>query len=215
MSQQLYFVDTPNLSNLITDRNYETQGVISFTNQSKFELTYNRRYTFLLDDFDPVGGENSIPLPSNNGFFYNDFEMQFSSNYTKNYYFNFQTTIGQFYSGNRVSFNTELSYRIQPKFSGSIKFRYDDIYFPSIYTYGKLFLIGPKLEYTFNKKLFWNTFVQYSSKSDNLGINSRLQWRFAPLSDLYLVYNDNYFTYDNLVPRVRSLTFKLTYWLNI
>ncbi len=215
LSQQLYFVDTPNLSNLITDRNYETQGVISFTNQSKFELTYNRRYTFLLDDFDPVGGENSIPLPSNNGFFYNDFEMQFSSNYTKNYYFNFQTTIGQFYSGNRVSFNTELSYRIQPKFSGSIKFRYDDIYFPSIYTYGKLFLIGPKLEYTFNKKLFWNTFVQYSSKSDNLGINSRLQWRFAPLSDLYLVYNDNYFTYDNLVPRVRSLTFKLTYWLNI
>ena len=215
LSQQLYFVDTPNLSNLITDRNYETQGVISFTNQSKFELTYNRRYTFLLNDFDPVGGENSIPLPSNNGFFYNDFEMQFSSNYTKNYYFNFQTTIGQFYSGNRVSFNTELSYRIQPKFSGSIKFRYDDIYFPSIYTYGKLFLIGPKLEYTFNKKLFWNTFVQYSSKSDNLGINSRLQWRFAPLSDLYLVYNDNYFTYDNLVPRVRSLTFKLTYWLNI
>ena len=215
LSQQLYFVDTPNLSNLITDRNYETQGVISFTNQSKFELTYNRRYTFLLDDFDPVGGENSIPLPSNNGFFYNDFEMQFSSNYTKNYYFNFQTTIGQFYSGNRVSFNTELSYRIQPKFSGSIKLRYDDIYFPSIYTYGKLFLIGPKLEYTFNKKLFWNTFVQYSSKSDNLGINSRLQWRFAPLSDLYLVYNDNYFTYDNLVPRVRSLTFKLTYWLNI
>ena len=215
LSQQLYFVDTPNLSNLITDRNYETQGVISFTNQSKFELTYNRRYTFLLDDFDPVGGENSIPLPSNNGFFYNDFEMQFSSNYTKNYYFNFQTTLGQFYSGNRVSFNTELSYRIQPKFSGSIKFRYDDIYFPSIYTYGKLFLIGPKLEYTFNKKLFWNTFVQYSSKSDNLGINSRLQWRFAPLSDLYLVYNDNYFTYDNLVPRVRSLTFKLTYWLNI
>ncbi len=215
LSQQLYFVDTPNLSNLITDRNYETQGVISFTNQSKFELTYNRRYTFLLDDFNPVGGENSIPLPSNNGFFYNDFELQFSSNYTKNYYFNFQTTVGQFYSGNRVSFNTELSYRIQPKFSGSIKIRYDDIYFPSIYTYGKLFLIGPKLEYTFNKKFFWNTFVQYSSKSDNLGINSRLQWRFAPLSDLYLVYNDNYFTYDNLVPRIRSLTFKLTYWLNI
>ena len=93
--------------------------------------------------------------------------------------------------------------------------RYDDIYFPSKYTYGKLFLIGPKFEYTFNKKLFWNTFIQYSSRSDNLGVNSRLQWRFAPLSDFYLVYNDNYFTYNNLVPRVRSLTFKLTYWLNI
>ena len=215
LSQQLSFVDTPNMSNLITDRNYETQGQISFTNQSRFEITYNRRYTFLLDDFDPVGGESSIPLPADSGFFYNDFEMQYSSNYAKNYYFNFKTTLGQFYSGNRVSFNTEFTYRIQPKFSSSVKIRYDDIYFPSTYTYGKLLLIGPKLEYTFNKKLFWNTFIQYSSRSEILAVNSRLQWRFAPLSDFYLVYNDNYFTYDNLIPRVRSLTFKLTYWLNI
>lgn len=29
---------------------------------------------------------------------------------------------------------------------------------------------------------------------DNLGINSRLQWRDAQLSDLYIVYNDNYYT---------------------
>ena len=109
---------------------------------------------FLLDDFDPIGGENVVPLPADKGFFYNDFEMQFNSNYTKNYYFNFKTTLGQFYSGNRVSFNSEITYRIQPKFSSSVKLRYDDIYFPSEYTYGKLFLIGPKLEYTFNKKLF-------------------------------------------------------------
>ena len=73
------------MSNLVTDRNYETKSEISFTNQSKFEISYNRRYTFLLDDFDPVGGENSIPLPSNKGFYYNDFEMQFNSNYSKNF----------------------------------------------------------------------------------------------------------------------------------
>ena len=57
------------MSNLITDRNYETQGAISFTNQSRFEITFNRRYTFLLDDFDPIGGENVVPLPANKGFF--------------------------------------------------------------------------------------------------------------------------------------------------
>ncbi|MFL2591070.1 MAG: DUF5916 domain-containing protein [Flavobacteriaceae bacterium] len=215
LSQQLYLVNKPNLTNLITDRNYETKGEISFMNQSKLELQYNRKYTFLLKSFDPVGGDNSIPLPSNTEFYYNDFEIGFTSNYSKDFYFNFRSTIGGFYSGKRVSFNTELTYRIQPKFNSSIKIRYDDIYFPSEYTYGKLFLLGPKLEYTFNKKIFWNTFIQYSSKSDILAINSRLQWRFAPLSDFYLVYNDNYFTYDNLIPRVRSLTFKLTYWLNI
>lgn len=214
-SQQLYFVNKPDLLNLVTDRNYETKSEISFTNQSRFEISYNRRYTYLLDDFNPVGGNNSVPLPSSIGFYYNDVEMRFTSNYSKNFYFNLQSTLGEFYSGNRVSFNSEFTIRVQPKFNSSVKIRYDDIYFPSEYTYGKLFLIGPKFEYTFNKKLFWNTFIQYSSRSDNLGVNSRLQWRFAPLSDFYLVYNDNYFTYNNLVPRVRSLTFKLTYWLNI
>ena len=43
------------------------------------------------------------------------------------------------------------------------------------------------------------------------GINSRLQWRFAPLSDLYLVYNDNYFTNDKITPQLRSINLKLTY----
>ena len=31
-----------------------------------------------------------------------------------------------------------------------------------------------------------------SNQIDGFGINSRLRWRFTPLSDLYLVYNDSY-----------------------
>ena len=56
--------------------------------------------------------------------------------------------------------------------------------------------------------------VPIKFESENFGINSRLQWRFSPLSDFYLVYNDNYFVTDTFAPQVRSLTFKLTYWFN-
>ena len=49
----------------------------------------------------------------------------------------------------------------------------------------------PRIDVTFSKSLFWSTLVQYSNQRGNKGINSRLQWRFAPLSDLYPVYNDN------------------------
>jgi len=51
-------------------------------------------------------------------------------------------------------------------------------------------------------------------------LNTRLQWRFAPLSDLFLVYNDNYYTEERdhslFIPRVknRSLNLKLTYWID-
>ena len=64
-----------------------------------------------------------------------------------------------------------------------------------------LWLSGPKLDLHFSKSVFWNTFIQYSSQSENLGINSRLQWRFAPLSDFYIVYNDNYFARTTFVPK--------------
>ena len=51
--------------------------------------------------------------------------------------------------------------------------------------------------------------------ASSMSINSRLQWRFAPLSDLFLVYNDNYNTTTPFIPKVRSFNLKLTYWLNI
>lgn len=76
-----------------------------------------------------------------------------------------------------------------------------------------IWLIGPRIDITFSKSIFWVTFIQYSTQQDNLGINSRLQWRFAPLSDLFLVYNDNYFTNDIFAPRFRSINLKVTYWL--
>ncbi len=85
---------------------------------------------------------------------------------------------------------------------------------PNPYADASIWLVGPKVDVTFNKKLFWSTFVQYSNQRENFGINTRLQWRFKPLSDLFIVYNDNYNTND-FSPRTRALLVKFTYWLNI
>ena len=97
----------------------------------------------------------------------------------------------------------------------SLRFNYDSIELPEPYTTRNIWLISPKFELTFTKQLYWTTYVQYSNQSENLGINSRIQWRFAPLSDLYLVYNDNYYTIDKITPQLRSINLKLTYWINL
>ena len=97
----------------------------------------------------------------------------------------------------------------------SLRMNYDSIELPKPYSTRDIWLISPKFEFTFTKQLYWTTYIQYSNQSENLGINSRLQWRFAPLSDLYLVYNDNYFTNDKITPQLRSINLKLTYWINI
>jgi hypothetical protein len=97
----------------------------------------------------------------------------------------------------------------------SLRLNYDSIKLPEPYPTRNIWLLSPKFEFTFSKKLFWTTYTQYSTQSENLGINSRLQWRFAPLSDVYLVYNDNYYTSDKIIPQQRSINLKITYWINI
>ena len=107
-----------------------------------------------------------------------------------------------------------MNLRIQPKAVISMNFRYDQIRLPEPYGSADIWLLSPRFDLTFSKSIFWSTLIQYSNQRDNLGINSRLQWRFAPLSDLFLVYNDNYFV-NNFMPKLRSVNLKLTYWLNI
>ena len=56
--------------------------------------------------------------------------------------------------------------------------------------------------------------MQYNDQLDNFNTNVRFQWRYAPVSDLFIVYTDNY---DTLLgtTRNRALVAKLSYWLNL
>ncbi len=96
----------------------------------------------------------------------------------------------------------------------SFGINYDGIRLPVPHNDADLWLATSRLNITFSKSPFWSNITQYSNQRDNLGFNSRLQRRFAPLSDLCLVYNDNYFT-SHFEPRFRSVNLKVTYWLNI
>ncbi|MFB0907910.1 MAG: hypothetical protein QMB03_06460, partial [Spirosomataceae bacterium] len=60
------------------------------------------------------------------------------------------------------------------------------------------------------------------TQTNNTNINSRLQWRFKPVSDLFIVYTDTYFAenipryqINSWTPKNRALIIKLTYWLNV
>jgi len=86
---------------------------------------------------------------------------------------------------------------------------------PKPYGSNSLFLIAPRLEINFSNNLFWTTFLQYNTQKNNFNINSRLQWRFKPMSDIYLVYTDNYYTDPLFKNKNRALVFKMNYWLNL
>lgn len=204
----------PSLEYKKTDHLYSISWETALRNQATAEASFTNNFIFLTAPFDPTRTEGAAPIPGDEGYYFNQLAFEYLSNNTNLLAYGANATIGGFFNGEALSLGGQVAYRFQPWAQFSVAVNYDGIRLPEPYADADIWLVTPRMEVTFSKKLFWSTLIQYSNQRDNLGVNSRLQWRFAPLSDLYLVYNDNYFT-SHFEPRFRSINLKLTYWLNI
>ena len=205
---------SPGLDMQLTDYRLQGSWEARFQDQSGAEAQVRSEYTYLFDDFDPTGSDGGIPLPADSDYRYNSLRMQYFSDRRKIFSYRVEGTVGQFFNGNRFSVEAGANLRIQPKAFIGMNLNYDRITLPEPYPSADIWLVVPRIEITFSKSIFWSTLIQYSNQRDNFGINTRLQWRFAPLADLFLVYTDNSFI-DTFSPKSRSINLKLTYWLNI
>ncbi|MGB4291462.1 MAG: hypothetical protein WBJ37_01085, partial [Bacteroidales bacterium] len=137
----------------------------------------------------------------------------FSSDSRKLFTYSLSTGYGTYFNGKRFSINGSAGYRFQPYGSISLSADYNNIILPHPYNSAELILISPRLDITFTDKIFLTTFVQYNNQIDNINTNIRFQWRFAPVSDLFIVYTNNSYTND-FKSKNHGLVIKLTYWFN-
>ncbi len=130
---------------------------------------------------------------------------------------------GYFGNGWRTGLTADIGYRFQPYGSVSVAVDYNDIQDVEIPGTDKMlakkvssqfWIIRPKVDITFSNKLFFATFFQLNQQTKNINLNARLQWRYKPASDLFLVYTDNYFP-EIMQIRNRAIVLKLNYWLNL
>ena len=206
----------------VTDYDYNFMYRMKFTNTGFFNIRLRREFVFLFDPFDPTNTE-SLELPSGSSYANNVVIARYFSDQRKKFSYSLSTRSGGYFNGNRVNLEGSVGYRLQPYGMVSMDFAFNRIRLPEPYASADLVLFGPKFDLTFTKNVFWTTFFQYNSQISNLNINSRLQWRFKPVSDLFIVYTDNYFAssfeHGELIsvgqPKYRSLVLKLTYWLNL
>jgi hypothetical protein len=178
-----------------------------FKNQNALELSYiNEKNDLPFDSF-IVG---SIPFPK--GFYsYDSFGFWFRTNPRRKLSGSIASNYGSFYEGNRISTESEINYRIQPWGNFGLRYEFNAIGLPENLESAQLHLLGATSEISFSNKMFWTTFLQYNTQADNFNINSRFQWRYLPMSDLFLVYTENYFP-QSLSIKKRGLVLKLTYW---
>jgi hypothetical protein len=118
---------------------------------------------------------------------------------------------GQYFNGTKLTTTNTLNLRWQPHLFLKLDFIYNHINLPDPYGDNEIFLLRPEARISFSKNLFFTYITQYSSLLKTIGSNFRLQWRFKPASDIYVVYTDNYSDEFNILQRGFSI--KVIYWL--
>ncbi len=83
-------------------------------------------------------------------------------------------------------------------------------------------LLGLKAEHSFNTICYLTSYFQYNSQAERMNINIRFQWRYRPMSDVFIVLSQNWNQFPQLNTvesyywsvRSRSVAVKWVYWLN-
>ncbi len=186
---------------------------LAFRNTGSTLISFNRNFTYLFSSFDALRSNGSLPsLQLGTDYVYHNIQATIVSDRRKAFNVSLKPLIGQYYNGNIVSLAGSVIYRFQPYALITLNMAYNDIKLAE--ARNRVYVVGPKVEVTFSKSVFWTSNLQYNTQFDNFNINSRIQWRFAPVSDFFLVYSDNYDTITGSVKN-RAILAKLTYWLNI
>ncbi|MCB0736294.1 MAG: carbohydrate binding family 9 domain-containing protein [Bacteroidetes bacterium] len=195
-----------------TDATLEGSYQFVFQNTSQLYVNYTNSYVRLTSPFNP--NRNDTVLFEVGEYSWRQGSFNFAAANRKNMSLSFYGSYGSFYKGYLASFGGNISYRIQPYVRMGIDVNMNQLLMPAPHSNDNLMLIRPSIDVSFNKKLFWSALAQLNRQTNTLFLNSRLQWRFAPMSDLFIVYNHN-FSSENFSTINQALLIKLNYWLNI
>ncbi|WP_291947184.1 DUF5916 domain-containing protein [Chitinophaga sp.] len=187
---------------------------IVFRKRNTLNIWASNTYIRLLQGFDPTNtGKDSLPAGSTNS--WNTVGADYVSQPQQLFTYAFSARYGGYYAGGRrLMLNSELGYRFQPYVSIALSANYNNIALTQPWGNQSFWLVGPRLDITMTNTLFFTGFMQYNEQQKNINLNTRLQWRYRPASDLFIVYTDNYLP-EPMYVRNRALVLKLVYWFNI
>ncbi|CCH00845.1 hypothetical protein FAES_2836 [Fibrella aestuarina BUZ 2] len=209
-------------------RRSDYEGVLGyqfvFRSRSAFLVWAASDYVRLLQPFDPTNTGRE-PLSTGSTHRWQAWGTTFISKPQQLFTYGFSTRYGGYYAdGTRLNVTADLGYRFQPYVSLAVNANYNDIRLPAPWNNTKFWLVGPRFDLTMTNTLYLTTFIQYNEQQRNMNVNARIQWRYKPASDLFIVYTDNYLpttglpNMDNVGPflvKNRAVVLKWTYWWNL
>lgn len=187
--------------------------IFNLRDQSIFDVWAGNSYVQLLQPFDPTNN-NKDSLAAGTLHRWKAWGVEYFSKPQRLFTYSISTRFGGYYAnGRRYSITADAGYRFQPYVGITLSTVYNHIQLPLPWNITTFWLIGPRIDVTFTNKIFFTTFIQYNNQQKNINLNTRLQWRYRPASDIFLVYTDNYYS-SPLFVRNRAFVLKATYWWN-
>jgi hypothetical protein len=196
-----------------TDHENVLNYLITFRNKATLTGVLMDDYVKILFPFDPTNsGKDSLSFHSEHSWQTGGVDFVSKPQSLFNYSFSFRYG-GYYADGEKYTVGSTIGYRFQPIVNLSVSASFNQLVLPSPWGNTGFWLVGPKVDVTLTTKLFFTTYVQYNQQLNNTNINARFQWRYAPASDLFIVYTDNYIIAPFAV-RNRGVLLKFTYWWN-
>ena len=155
---------------------FQPDGNVKFTVKDEFDR---------LDAAFTVVPGRSVPVGA---YGWREAEVSYTSGRSRRVYGTASFTSGGFYDGTKRSAGATLTWR--PRYDLLLEANYtrNDVTLasgPFLADVGRL-----RVRYAWSTRLFGSAFVQYNAQSDTWVTNARLNYRYAPLSDVFLVYTD-------------------------
>jgi len=179
-----------------------------FKNTSSFTISGVNREVNLNFATNFLGNEyDNLPV---NNYNFSRGTVSFNSDRRKRFTYDTSASYGDFFNGKITTLSASGNMRFGYWGNFSLSYNYNDIRLPENYGEIDLHLFRFRGLVSFTNKLFFNNTVQYNSQSENFSVFSKLQWRYSPLSDIFLIYNQNNNT-NGFDLSNRSIILKLTY----
>ncbi|MFT4018132.1 MAG: DUF5916 domain-containing protein [Agriterribacter sp.] len=197
-----------------TDHSNIVSYLTTFRSKATLSIVTQQDYVKLLRPFDPTNtGKDSLATGTQHQ--WNTIGFDYVSAPQHLFTYTCSLRYGGYYAnGHLLMINSDLGYRFQPYVNITMSTSYNQLRLPQPWGRMNFLLIGPRIDVTFTNTLFFTTYIQYNEQLKNLNINARLQWRYKPASDLFLVYTDNYYPGPFAV-KTRAFVLKFNYWWSV
>lgn len=176
-----------NNTNRLDTRDLQANFQTEFTNSDVAGVTYSDSFDRPIRPFEVAPGF-TIPIGS---YDFHTVQLSYTAGQQRKISGSLVYEAGTYYSGDRQSFSVNAArLEVTPQISiePSLSLNFIDLPQGSL----RATVLRTRATYTLTPRMFVSGIVQYNSTGSSVGSNVRLRWEYAPGSELFVVYTDEY-----------------------